>query len=345
MTTFNKLFLIGIGLGFFLSAHAQEASIEDILKTGRADAATLAEHYFQPMFDGFGYAFSNGWYNTAKPHKSLGFDLTVTMNVARVPKSAKFFTIDESEYNSITLADPSNNQSPTVFGPDQPGPMMNYSFTEPESGYTFTGSFDGWRGVDLKQSIGFDIVPAPTIQAGVGIIKSTEIILRYTPNIKTKVENGNNKVGVFGVGLKHEIGQWIPGLKRVPIDISLLAAYSGLNDTYTFDAQNAAKKAIFDVDNWTVQLLVSKKVSVLTFYGGFGYTSIKSKFNLKGTYELTYNNLPPLKWDDPISLNYKRGNYKGTLGMRLKFGVFTLHGDYTFQEYNIISTGIGVAFR
>ncbi len=339
----RKIFLVIIGLGVAFTSYSQTDAINDILETGQKDASRLAEYYFKPFFDGYGYGFSNGWYNTAKPHKPLGFDFNISMNVARVPDKARFFTIVESEYDVLQLADPNDNQANTLFGPEEKGPTLTYSHTM--NGYTFQGSFDSWQGIDLKKNIGMNAVPAPTIQAGIGLIKNTDLIVRYIPNIKNDINDGSNKVGMFGFGLKHDIKQWIPGIKLMPIDISILGAYSNMNDTYSFDKQNELKKALFDVDNWTVQLLVSKKLSVLTFYGGFGYTSIISKFRLKGTYELTDINSNVLPLTDPIDFKYKNGNYKGTLGMRFKLGVFTLHGDYTFQEYSVFAAGIGVAFR
>jgi hypothetical protein len=38
---------------------------------------------------------TGGWYNTAKPHKLGGFDLTVTLNTASVPNGSKTFDVDE----------------------------------------------------------------------------------------------------------------------------------------------------------------------------------------------------------------------------------------------------------
>jgi len=342
-----RTFLLAFFMIYSLSSFAQSEDVDDVLKVGLNDVEILAQNYFRPLFDGFGYGFSNGWYNTAKPHKSLGFDITISTHFVKVPDSRKFFTIVDSDYNNVTL-DPNQatDQTPTVFGPDQDGPTMNYNFTDPGTGINFAGSFEGWPGLGLKENIGFERIPTPTFQVGIGIIKSTDLIIRYIPNINTSFEDGKNKVGVFGLGIKHDIGQWIPGLKSIPLDVSLLAAFSGFNDTYTFDEINPGKKAKFDVDNWTVQLLVSKKVSVLTVYGGLGITSIKSRFNLLGKYELfDDSSSASLTYTDPISLNYKESTFKGTIGLRLKLGVFTLHSDYTMQEYNIISAGFGFAFR
>ncbi|NQZ77234.1 MAG: hypothetical protein HRT61_14205 [Ekhidna sp.] len=44
------------------------------LEASAEDANTLLENYLRPAFLGFGYGINSGWYNTAKPHKLLGFD-------------------------------------------------------------------------------------------------------------------------------------------------------------------------------------------------------------------------------------------------------------------------------
>ena len=40
----------------------------------------LLEAYISPLTISFGTALNNGWYNTAKPHKLGGFDVTFTLN-------------------------------------------------------------------------------------------------------------------------------------------------------------------------------------------------------------------------------------------------------------------------
>lgn len=343
----NLLFSSAMALTFFWTgANAQGGEIEDVsnlLKMGKADAAKLAKGYLEPLFVGFGYGFSNGWYNTAKPHHTLGFDISLTFSAVAIPDGKRFFTINNSEYNNITVPGGSA-ETPTVFGPDEEGPALTYSYTHEETGTTYEGSFNGWPGMGLKEEIGFQRVPAPVLQVGIGVVKNTDIIVRYIPNMTFD----DYKVGLLGFGIKHDIGQWIPVIKRLPIDISVLGAFSSFKNTYGFDdeATDPTEEAIFDIDNWTTQLLVSKKFSVLTLYGGIGYQSVTSHFNLKGEYALTGQaDGPDVTLTDPLDLKFTEGAMKGTLGMRLKFGVFTLHGDYTIQKYNIWSVGLGFAFR
>lgn len=335
------VFLIVTGI---FSTYAQDKEdVDQILEVGVNDAQTYTKHYMEPFFQSFGYGLANNWYNTAKPHKQLGFDLTISMSFVAIPTDKRTFMVNqENGFEVITPVEAGNNETPTVLGKDVDGPEFQYSYTEEETGYTFTGTFNGFPGAGLKENIGFERIPAPTLQLGVGVFKSTDVILHYIPKIKAN--NGDTEINYFGVGVKHDIAQWIPFLKRVPIDISVLGAYSKSNASNILD-EAADQKVEFNVHNWTAQLLVSKKVSVLTGYLGLGYTNVGSDLDLLGEYEITNDFEESVSYTDPYSLSYKDGNIKATIGARLKFGVFTLHGDYTIQKYNIWTAGIGFAFR
>ena len=103
----------------------------------------------------------------------------------------------------------------------------------------------------------------------------------------------------------------------------------------------------YSMNAWLFQALISKKISVLTFYGGIGYNAIKTTSDLNGSYILlddpNGNNDVVLR--DPVSLNFKNKSLKVTAGIRFKFGPIYLNGDYSIQEYNTLSVGLGVAVR
>ena len=75
------------------------------------DGKKILEAYISPLAYSIGSSMNNGWYNTAKPHKLGGFDITITLNTVIVPESAKSFNIDESNKNTF-----SGGQTPTILG-------------------------------------------------------------------------------------------------------------------------------------------------------------------------------------------------------------------------------------
>ncbi len=108
------------------------------------------------------------------------------------------------------------------------------------------------------------------------------------------------------------------------------------------------QESIFDINNWTVQGLISKKVSVLTIYGGLGYSSVTSSLKMNGTYEITDDAQPEMSgivFEDPVNICYKEGVARATAGFRIKLGFFTLHSDYTYQKYHTLTAGFGFSFK
>jgi hypothetical protein len=113
----------------------------DFLKSSASDGVKFLEAYMSPWFNAFGAGLNGGWYNTAKPHKLGGFDITAGLNVGMVPSSAE--TFDLSTLNLSNDISPKTGTAPTVAGPDNPGPPLTFS----AGGYplaTFTNR-PGWN--------------------------------------------------------------------------------------------------------------------------------------------------------------------------------------------------------
>lgn len=341
----NYIFATPIFIFFGLTGYAQGTNFDAFLRAGTDDANKLVKHYMEPLVVGFSYGMSNSWYNTAKTHKSLGFDLTISANMTSVPSSKEYFTFEPSEYSNVSSTG-ETNEIPTIMSPDEDnGAQLTFAYMEENTGETIRGSFSP-AGLDIKEQLGYNVVPSPMVQLGIGTFKNTDIIIRYTPEITY----GEFKTSVFGMGIKHDIKQWIPGIKRVPIDISILAGFSGFDnkmDMSDLELNGENQEAIFNINNWTVQGIVSKKISVITFYGAFGYSSVTSNLKMNGTYIIEDEVNPVLTFEveDPIDLTYNESSFRATGGIRLKFGPVTLHGDYTWQEYSIVSAGVGFSFR
>ena len=94
------------------------------------------------------------------------------------------------------------------------------------------------------------------------------------------------------------------------------------------------------MNSTTVQAVVGKKFSVITFYGGLGYNIAKSNIALKGNYDIDGTN-----YKDPINLDFAASGPRATIGTRLKLAVFTFHADYTVQKYKCLTLGFGISVR
>ena len=68
-----------------------ESDIVEYLKAGKEDASKLMGAYMTPVVEGLSYGFNGGWFHTAKAHKTLGFDLGVSVNAVFLPSSKNYF--------------------------------------------------------------------------------------------------------------------------------------------------------------------------------------------------------------------------------------------------------------
>lgn len=328
-------------------AHAQ-LDLGIILEGGSADANTYLQNYMAPMFRGLGFGMNGGWYNTAKPHKTLGFDLTVTLMASKVPEADEFFTFNNSDYNNIYYANGSSVRVPTMFGPnlgaDDLPELSIRDFDDVDGDGDITEELlriSAPTGLGLEEGelgdlLPFNAVPVPMIQLGVGLIKGTDLKVRYIP--KQNVED-DASIQLFGLGLMHDITQWLPGEKLFPLSLSVFAGYTGM-ETEIFLDKDAGQSMLLEANSFMGQIIASKKILVFTPYAGIGWATSNADVTLKGTYETESATLV-----DPLQFNYEDSGFRANLGLMIKLAVITFSGEYAFQEYDTYSFGIGISIR
>ena len=318
------------------------------LNASKQDASNLISGYTAPVIKAVSYGLTSGWYHTAKTHKKLGVDLGVTLNAVMIPTSDNYFTPPISPtLNFANNTTPSLQMAPTIVGPKDKTTYMA-TYNSPLGSQIV--DFNGPEGLDFKGSIGMAVVPVPMAQLGIGLIKNTDLKLRMMPTIN----NGGNKISMFGVGLMHDLKQYLPGVKLLPFDLSVLAGYNSLQGSSNLASSSAGAsnrpsstdgKVSYTLNSWVAQLLISKKLSVLTVYAGVGYGSVSTKVNITGTYTITPTAGASFNITDPLAYTMSNTGAKLTAGMRLKLGPIYFNGDYTLQKYNTISVGFGASIR
>lgn len=354
----SKIILLVACSLFWISSllNAQIREFGNFVTTGTEDAQELFEAYITPYVNGFGASLTGGWYNTAKPHKLGGFDVTLSVNAAIVPTDHRTFIVDELTLNHLERVSGTEENSPTIAGERESGPDMQYIY----EGFS-TEAFS------LPAGTGIPYVPSPMIQAGIGLIKGTEIMGRFLPKIGTD----KGKIGLWGVGLKHDIKQWIPGFSKVPVvNLSVMGGYTRMNsyvllsvrpsglhlgDYYTgSDDVWDDQKMVTSIGSFTSNILISADLPIITLYGGVGITVTKAELNLEGNYPMitsvTVDGPVVEAQADPINIEIKNqdgGITKPRLnaGLRLKLAVMTIHFDYTWANYSMVSLGLGVSIR
>ena len=332
---------------------SRSQELETILLAAE-DASKLTQNYLKPAVKGLIYSMNGGWYTTAKTHKKLGFDITINANASFVPNADQIFAFIPGDYTHLSL--PNGETSlPTVMSENNNGTTVDVSI--PVGNGTFkVASFEMPGGITGDLPI--NAVPTPMVQMGLGLPFKTDIKLRVIPNF-----NFDNSVdaNLIGFGLQHDLMQYFGPLDKLPLSISVLAAFSNMNLTYNIDDESTTDnvsvtngKAEFKMNTWTVQALASLDFKIVTLYGGLGYNNGNSTIKMKGDYNITYDledangfviGTVNESISDPINLDFDAGGIRGTLGARLNIGFFKIFADYTLEEYNTVSTGIAFSFR
>jgi hypothetical protein len=344
----KKKILILVSLFTFIFTSKAQEGFENILLADPNDASKLLQGYFNPAVKGFIYGMNNGWYHTAKVHKTLGFDISLIGNLSMASSEDKAFDI--SGLNSITST---ATTAPTFAGNDTETPMtVTRTITVNGTSRQVSANFNMLGGLQKKLPLGGFTTPA--IQANVGLPFDTELMVRYLPETTFKDSN----INMIGIGIKKEITSWFGPIDKLPLHVSLMAAYSTLDVNYTlkdintsvFQMSNAG--AELQVKAYTVQAIASLNFPFISAYGGIGYSSGTSTFKMKGTYKGTYqtglaapNHEITETLTPPSNMEFDASGMKTTLGARVSLLFFKIFADYTFQEYNTVSAGIAFSFR
>ncbi|HHJ10020.1 MAG TPA: hypothetical protein ENK25_03910 [Bacteroidetes bacterium] len=331
----------------------------DIFDGGVEDGQAILTEYLRPWMNAFSADLSAGWYNTATVHKLGGVDVTFTVNISFVPENAKTFDMSKIGLKNLEPVG-SSTIAPTVAGCTDEGPLLEYRAVNATDTVTLA-SFRSPAGT------GYDFVPSPMLQAGIGLPAGTEIIGRLL--IPVKVPETSVKMGLWGIGMKHSVSQWIPVLKRLPVGMSLFGGFTRMNvyagfqlEPDSYDNLENYRPADFTgqeisaiIQAYTIDLIVSTNLPVINVFGGIGYGKTSTDIDVNG-------NIPIPGFHPDISVTcptftdedihkipgMKIANQSGlrfNAGIRLKLAAITLHGDYTWADYSIYTAGIGLSFR
>lgn len=334
-----------------LSAQFKET---DFLRSTPADGVKLLEAYMAPWINAFGAGLNGNWYNTAKPHELGGFDITFGVSAGIVPSSETTFDISTLGLSSSISG---SGEAPTVAGPASDGPELVFS-----QGGAELARFNTPQGTDWRY------IPVPMVQVGIGLPLGTEIKARFIPRIP--VSDGDFML--WGAGLMHSIMQYIPGSKLMPLDVSVFGAYTRINGNVPLSLEPGYPRSYvtystltsFNFQNLSVNVsalnvgaIASFNLPVINFYGGLGYSRTNTVLELIGNFpapslvatpvpHAEYNDDGVIKGTDFPDMNIENfSGLRANIGFRLKLAVVTFHADYTWAQYSVLSTGLGISFR
>jgi hypothetical protein len=288
------------------------------------DAKSFLQAYLNPLGNGLGAITNNGWYNTARPHKLLGFDATVSLSFLNISNEKKSF-----DPNSISNFSSPSTSTPTILG----------------KGNGATVEYQGEEFKLPNQSPLFSILALPNLNLGLGIFKKTEINGRFIPNYKYDAGFiGKGEINMWGVGFKHDLLQWIPVIgNTIPLSLSLQAAHTQMTSKISILDQPVS----MDIQATNINLIISKNILMVCGYASIGYNSSSTTFRAGENITNSNSfNLDELEITLPIEMEFETVNeLRANIGLKLTLAVITVSANHTISEYPVTTIGVGASLR
>ncbi|MGQ1788374.1 MULTISPECIES: DUF6588 family protein [unclassified Saccharicrinis] len=293
----------------------------------------LAKAYLTPMGEMMHGSLHTGWYRTAKTHRFLGFDVSLSMSTSTTPSDKRGYYVDHipelDQYYAVK--DGSFSIAANMAGETNDHPVIR-------------SKTDG-REIQLPKGEGEDKISLPVLLAGIGLPYNTELRIKLMPNL----DMGNiGGVSQYGIGIKHSIKEYIPVLENVPaLSLAIFGAYSSIINDVSVEyptAESSGQLLEGTINGYSGRLLIGIDVPVFSAYMGAGYASSSADYALKGNY---YVGDPALQQEEanPLYVNYKFGRLVLDFGVKAKLGMVELFAGYTPGDYGVLSFGAGVAIK
>ncbi len=293
----------------------------------------LMQLYLDPLAKMQQSNLNTGMYHSAKTHRFLGFDFSISMAMTNMSDIKKgFYVTDLPDFeNNYTVLTTSTPISPNVSGETN-------NLSEIKSNNT-------GENIVLPNGSGLSKISLPMISVGVGLPYNTELRLHYLPKYDNKDIGSTTK---YGGTIKHSIKEYIPGLNEIPmLSLSLMGGYNiMLNDIdVSYPASISNNQQLHgETSGYTGRLLVGMDMRIFSAYAGVGYGASKVDYTLKGKYYVG-NTSEEAEETDPISVSYDYSQIDINFGINAKVKFIDIFADYSFGGFNTLNFGIGYNFR
>jgi hypothetical protein len=269
-----------------------------------------AKEYTKPLATFFGTYFNSGSYYSADLPETFQFKFSIIGMYTFTTDGQKTFT-----------------PNPGVDGYNVSGTTSTF-IGEEGNYYIGPGGFLAYPGGFNVGSVGAGIYQAA------GSLMGTELMVRFFPS----VEISDIEAGLWGIGLKHEISRWIPGL---PFDLALQILYNSFSLEYK--GTNIEDYFKIDSKNFAVNAHASKTFSGLfVVYGGLQYEN--STMDL-GYYFRDPNDLYPLIKNTQQNTTVDGDNvFRFTAGGAVKLLPVVFNLDFNVTSMFTIAGGISLQF-
>lgn len=365
-----------ITIAFFMAVTLLSTGLKAQTELRMSEINPYFDAYLEPFAGAMAVGMGGGWTTTANTHELFGFDITFSGSVVNIPTSDLTFDAGALNMPGINLSG-NTSEAPSISASnDLSAPSIGKTVEVPGVG---SGDFyfPGIKGLGINKG------GSAALQVGFGLPKGTEIMVRFVPDISNSVNNilssvGEielSKTGMWGVGVKHDIKQWIPVVKQIPfLQMSAMLTYSSFNSGFSgndllFDPERMGATSSLPESTWDNQsfdfkmtsftgaLLIGANIPIFQPYIGLGFNSAKFEGGFNGNFPVLVMDIPDVTnpsqiqavvneyEENPLNVDFKGTGFNFQAGARVKLGLFILHYTYTASKYSMHTAGLGFTFR
>jgi hypothetical protein len=298
-----------------------------------SDALFFSNQYVTPATDAAVYQSASGWVTSPKAKKLWEVSFGFHANVFFTPERDRTFTINNSDFTFFHLEQGTSATVPTALGNDN-------------QAYLVGTLGDSEVRLETPEGINMETVAYPYLQGAVGLWGGTELIVKYSAKVKLK----KSDYQVYGIGIKHNLSQYIDSLESKKVHLSVLAAYSKEDVSFNFlDVQTDYGTLGIStinglVDTWQLQLNGSKEFGRFEAMAGFIVNTSDVKYKVKGE-KGTIEEVLPLQdvLNKRLESIYKtRTNCIGEVALKYNIGNFDVQTMLAFGKF--VNTNISLYY-
>ena len=344
-----------------MAAPAAGQSLEETLSDMLSDNAKL---YLEPVVTAFGTTVNSGTFRIARPHKILGFDVTINASLAMLPAAAKTYDWYIDSAATVTIPVQLPYQDPVNIELS-----LDNLYESDRSTSTFFGSAapDSFQ-VAVDENKAVNELSAKLEQAGI----PPAVVAAASSQLKTLIKNYVPPLGTPGIldipffpmivpqaslGLPLGIELTVRGLpQEVELDSALTVSFFGYGGKISLNqfiptiplifpslsvgyyVTNLDLAGIIKASSSILTFQISKSVPFLTVYGGLGLENTKTSVE----YEFDPGDLDPFLIEFDLE---GKNKMRFTVGGRLKLAIISINADYNKGVYETYNLGIGLTLR
>lgn len=256
--------------------------------------------YLQPLLNGFGANMNSGFAGSAAIDNSFFFRIDAI-------GMATIIGGNEQVYEAVPPHPFAQQpvETATIFG---------------DQGAVVEGP-EGIRYYMQNGQLNLEYMPLIMPQITIGNILNTQLVVRF---FTYSTDSDVPDIDLIGIGIRHGLNQYLPGF---PVDLAAGVYY-----------QNFKIGDIMDTNTLSVDARASKKLGMLTLYGGAQYEH--ANMNLQYTYTG-----PAAEEEQMIDLDFESENrVRAFAGINLTLGLVHLRGDFNIGRVSVVSAAVGIGF-